>query len=113
MSAIAGLTDTTPARLVADFSPTNESPNWDVAYAKIVSQSPEVSVARALVCEKQAMLRRQQVQMVPNVTGQLGVGYDDGTNSGLLNLQVGAPIPVWNKNSGNVTAAYADYTRAV
>jgi cobalt-zinc-cadmium efflux system outer membrane protein len=113
LSAIAGLTDTTPARLVADFSPTSASPNWDVAYAEIVSQSPEMSVARALVCEKQAMLRRQQVQMVPNVTGQLGVGYDDATNSGLLNLQVGAPIPVWNKNSGNVSAAYADYTRAV
>jgi cobalt-zinc-cadmium efflux system outer membrane protein len=31
----------------------------------------------------------------------------------MLNLQVGAPIPVWNKNSGNVSAAYADYTRAV
>lgn len=113
LAAIAGLPVTTPIRLTAEFDSPEDSPNWDEAYLEIVSQSPEMAVARALVCEKQAMLKRQQVQMVPNVTGQLGVGYDDATNSGMINLQVGAPIQVWNKNSGNVSAAFADYTRAV
>ncbi len=113
LAAIAGLSAATPARLAAEFNEPESSPDWDAAYSEIVSQSPEMSVARALVCEKQAMLKRQQVQMVPNVTGQLGAGYDDATNSGMLNLQVSAPIPVWNKNTGNVSAAFADYTQAV
>ncbi|MEO8271661.1 MAG: TolC family protein, partial [Aureliella sp.] len=113
LAAVAGLSAATPARLAAEFIEPEGSPNWEAAYSEIVSQSPEMSVARALVCEKQAMLKRQQVQMVPNLTGQLGVGYDDATNSGMLNLQVGAPIPVWNQNSGNVSAAFADYNRAV
>lgn len=75
-------------------------------------QSPELAAARALVCEKQAFLKRQQFQNIPNVTAQLGAGYDDATDHGMINLQLSAPIPVWNKNSGNISAAYSDYVRA-
>ena len=67
---------------------------------------------RDLVFEKQALLKRQQVQNVPNVTAQLGAGYDDATDHGMLNLQLSAPIPVWNNNNGNISAAYSDYVRA-
>lgn len=113
LAAIAGMAESTPARLVAELDTPDSSPDWSVAYSDIVSQSPELSTANALVCEKAALLKRQQVQMVPNITGQLGAGYDNGTDSGMINVQVSAPIPVWNKNSGNISAAYADYTRAI
>ncbi len=113
LAAVAGLSATTPARLVAEFHYLDDAPDWDTQYHEIVAISPEMAVARALVCEKQAMLKRQKVQMIPNLTGQLGVGYDDAVNSSFLNVTVGAPIPVWNKNSGNVSAAYADYVQAI
>lgn len=113
LAAIAGLPDTTPARLVAELTTPDFTPDWNVAYREIVAQSPELSVANALVGEKSALWKRQKVQMVPNVTGNVGAGYDNGTDSGMLNVQVSAPIPTWNKNQGNISAAYADYTRAV
>ncbi len=113
LAAVAGVPDLPPTRLTAEIDTPDHSPDWDAAYAEIASQSPELAVANALVCEKQAILKRQQVQMIPNVTAQLGAGYDKGTGAGLINLQVGAPIPVFNNNSGNVSAAYADYTRAL
>ncbi|MBB3208209.1 cobalt-zinc-cadmium efflux system outer membrane protein [Rhodopirellula rubra] len=112
LAAIAGIHATTPANLVAELNPSGVAPDWESTYASIFSQSPELSVARAIVCEKQALLRRQQVQYIPNITGQLGAGYDVGTDNGMINLQVTAPIPVWNKNQGNISAAYADYVRA-
>lgn len=112
LAAIAGLSIADPVRLVAELDSPSFSPDWDVAYREIVAQSPELSVAKAIVCEKAALLKRQQVQMVPNVTGQFGAGYDNGTDSGMINVQVSAPIPVWNRNQGNISAAYADYTRA-
>ena len=31
----------------------------------------------------------------------------------MINVQVGAPIPVFNKNAGNITAAQADHARAL
>ncbi|MCA9140613.1 MAG: TolC family protein, partial [Planctomycetales bacterium] len=113
LAAIAGLPNASPVRLVAEFHTPDMIPDWDVTYNEIIAQSPELSTANALVCEKAALLKRQQVQMVPNITGQFGAGYDNGTDSGMINLQVSAPIPVWNKNTGNISAAYADYTRAI
>ena len=113
LAAIAGLPAKTPVRLAAGMDTPEASPDWENAYAEIVAQSPELSVANALVCEKAALWKRQKVQMVPNITGQLGAGYDNSTDSGMINLQVSAPIPVWNKNSGNISAAYAEYTRAI
>jgi cobalt-zinc-cadmium efflux system outer membrane protein len=112
LAAIAGLQVDTPARLSADMNVPSETPDWHFAYNEISMQSPELAAARALVCEKQAFLKRQQVQNIPNVTAQLGAGYDDATDHGMINLQLSAPIPVWNKNSGNISAAYSDYVRA-
>ncbi len=41
------------------------------------------------------------------------VGYDRATDNGLINFQLGAPIPFRNKNCGNIAAARADYARAI
>ena len=112
LAAIAGIEGTEPARLVAELNTPVSTPDWDLAYAEILSQSPELTAAQAIVCEKQSLLRRQKAQPIPNVSAQLGAGYDDGTDHGMINLQLSAPIPVWNQNSGNISAAYADYVRA-
>ncbi|QEF97940.1 Cobalt-zinc-cadmium resistance protein CzcC precursor [Stieleria maiorica] len=113
LAAVAGLPEAAPARLV-DGPATEKTPrDWQAAYDQILSESPELSAANALVCEKYALLKRQRVQMVPNLTGQFGAGYDNATDSGMINLEFSAPIPVWNQNSGNISAAYAEYTRAL
>lgn len=112
LAAIAGLRQTAPIRLVGDLNRPSATPDWQVAYADILAQSPELAVAHAIVCEKQALLRRQQAQPISNVTGQLAAGYDDGTDHGLINVQLSAPIPVWNQNTGNISAAYHEYVRA-
>lgn len=111
LAAIAGLEYTTPTRLIANLE-VPSVPNWEDAYSEILLQSPELTAAQAIVCEKQALLRREQVQPIPNVIGQFGVGYDDGTDHSLMNVQLSAPIPVRNKNAGNISAAYSDYIRA-
>lgn len=112
LAAIAGLQRPSPARLIADLNVPLQAPDWESVYSQIVAQSPEVAAAEAIACEKQALLRRQQAQPIPNITAQLGAGYDDGTEHGMLNVQVAAPLPVWNDNSGNISAAYNDYLRA-
>lgn len=112
LAAIAGLLEPRPARLVADLKTPATTPDWEFAYTDILSQSPQLTAAQAIVCEKQALLRRQQAQPISNVTAQFGAGFDDATDHGLINVQLSAPIAVWNKNSGNISAAYSDYIRA-
>ena len=43
----------------------------------------------------------------------LGAGYDQGTQSQMVNSQIGIPIPINNRNQGNQTAAQAEYCRAL
>lgn len=112
LAAIAGLQQTEPVRLVGDLNRSLPDLDWQNVYANIRAQSPELAVANAIVCEKQALVRRHQAQPISNVTGQLGAGYDDGTDHGMINVQLSAPIPIWNQNSGNISAAYHDYVRA-
>lgn len=113
LAAVAGLPDLQPVRLVGNFETPVVIQDWENTFAAIKAESPELAVANAIVCEKRAFLQRQQVQAIPNVAGQIGAGYDRGTDSGLINLQVGVPIPVRNRNFGNIAAARADYRRAI
>jgi len=113
LAAIAGMPDLPPTRLRGTLETPENIFDWDNAYLAITAESPELAAANAIVCEKRAYLKRQRVQMIPNITAQFGAGYDRATDSGLINLQIGAPIPIRNENRGNIAAAHADYHRAV
>jgi cobalt-zinc-cadmium efflux system outer membrane protein len=113
LTAIAGVPDLMPMRLASDVPAPIEYPSWETIAADTLARSPEMAAASELVGEKRAFLARQQVQPVPNLIAQVGGGYDNGTNTGLINVQVGAPLPLVNKNTGNIAAAQADYVRAV
>lgn len=112
LTAVIGVRDLPPAPL----NPLPVTPpiqdDWSMTIDSILSGSPELQTARAILCEKQAILRRQQVQPIPNVTTRLGAAYDRATEHGMINVELSAPLPVWNKNRGNISAAYADYARA-
>lgn len=86
--------------------------DWEAVYNSLLSSSPELHAARGRVDQARANLARQQAQPIPNLDLNLGAGYDRGTQSQMINVQVGAPMPLFNKNRGNISAAYADYCRA-
>jgi cobalt-zinc-cadmium efflux system outer membrane protein len=112
LSALLGMSTEPSGRVEAGLPAAGDRLDWEEQFAEISAVSPELAVARQIVCEKKAILDRQRVQNVPNLVAQLGAGQDEGTNHGMINVQVAAPIPVWNKNAGNISAAYADYVRA-
>jgi outer membrane protein, heavy metal efflux system len=113
LAQVAGIPGAAPLPLTSDDRVQGSIQDWNATLEAMIAKSPEYAVANAIVCEKLAILRRQQAQYIPNVSTQLGTGYDNGTDSGMINVQVGAPIPVINKNHGNIAAAHADYVRAV
>lgn len=112
LAAIAGVPEMDRPTLEENLEAEEIDSDWGILYQNLLAQSPELSAARTRVAQAQAMLCRQQAQPISNLTLQLGTGYDNGTDNGLINLQIGAPIPVFNDNSGNISAAYADYCRA-
>jgi len=112
LAALAGSPDLTTASLAGELPETESALDWPTMASTIISSSPEYQSARVRVAQAQANLQRQSVQPIPNLDVNFGAGVDNGTNSGLINLQIGAPMPVFNKNQGNIAAGRAELTRA-
>lgn len=112
LAATAGVPEMPPAPLDGVLDPTSTARDWDATYQSIISSSPELRAAYARVRRAQCNLERQRVQPIPNLQTQLMAGYDQATDSQMINVQVGVPVPVFNRNRGNIDAAYAEYSRA-
>jgi outer membrane protein, heavy metal efflux system len=77
-----------------------------------VPYNADVLVAEQEVDRNRILLERARVQPYPNVTVSAGYmrQFTDINNIGILTLEV--PLPVWNKNEGNIYAAQSNMTRA-
>ncbi len=113
LAALAGVADLAPAQLSGELPLSDEPLDWSSVSSEILNTSPELQAAQARVRQARALLERHGVQAIPNLTMQMAAGVDQGTDSGLINIQVGAPIPVFNQNQGNIAAARAEYCRAL
>lgn len=113
LAALAGIPDMAQSELVGELNSVEQLRETDAEYAQIVARSPLLSAAQARVDRARSNLQRQQNQPISNVTGQLGAGHDNGTGQGFINLQLSMPVPVHNKNQGNIQAAHAEYCEAI
>ncbi|MBX9579283.1 MAG: TolC family protein, partial [Gemmataceae bacterium] len=79
----------------------------------VLASHPEVRSARVGVDRAQVAVRRAEVEPIPNVTVYTGYirQYQNQSHDGQFGLS--APIPVWNRNQGNIRAARAELGMAV
>ncbi len=86
---------------------------FEPAREQVLTLHPEIGSAQAGVARAQLALRRAQVEPIPNVT--VGAGYlrNNIDREDQWTFQVGVPIPVFNRNQGNIVAAQAELGRAV
>ncbi len=111
--ALAGVPSLSLQRVSGDLPDSPLTQDWKAIEDGIVATSPEYAAAQARIRRASALVRRHESQPLPNLGIQMGAGVDNGANSGMMNVQVGAPIPVFNKNQGNISAARAEYCRAL
>ncbi len=112
LAAMAGIAELPRLRLQGELPRQAQGMEWNSLAASLVSMSPEYIAAQTRIAQAQANLQRHEVQAIPNLSLQVGAGKDNGTDSGMMNVQVGAPIPLFNKNQGNIAAARAEVCRA-
>jgi len=112
LAALAGSPSMMPVALAGELPETESTLDWQTLASTMIASSPEYQSAQTRVSQAQANLQRQCVQPIPNLDVNFAAGVDNGTNSGLINFQIGAPIPVFNKNQGNIVAARAEVMRA-
>jgi len=113
LAAVSGTGELPQQTLSGDLNRPVAELNWDSVLQNLLQSSPELQAARFRVSAAQANQQRQQLQKIPNLQTELGAGADNATGVGLINITVGVPVPVFNRNSGNISAAYGEYSRAV
>lgn len=113
LAAVSGTGELPQQTLSGELRQPPAEMNWDTVLQNLLQSSPELQAARFRISAAQALQQRQQQQQIPNLQTEIGAGADNATGEGLINVTVGVPVPVFNRNSGNISAAYAEYSRAV
>src|SRR5262245_5821241 len=107
LAAAAGEPDLPYVRLIGSLDAPLPDYNLEQAAAIVRENHPEALAARVGVDKAQLQLRRAQVERVPNVT--VGGGYmrQNQNRSDDWTVSVSLPVPLWNRNQGNIRAAQA------
>lgn len=79
-------------------------PGFDEAVA-CVGRSAAVLAASAEVEQAAAEVRQAEVKPVPNVSVMVMAAQDFVTREPMANVQVGVPLPLWDRNQGAIFAA--------
>lgn len=111
LSAVIG-SELPPQPLAGDVSQIPALLNWDEQLARVTAGSPELGAAMTEILRAQNALRRATVEPIPNVVTQATVQYDDSTNDTIAGIQVGVPLPLWNRNQGGIRQAQAEVAEA-
>ncbi len=89
-------------------------PKYDFVKVRelVLKIHPEIQAAKVGISRSELALKRAAVEKYPNVT--VGVGYtrQNQNKSDDWSLHVGIPLPVFNRNQGNVWAAQAEVQKA-
>jgi outer membrane protein, heavy metal efflux system len=112
LAATVGVPDLPEAPLAGTLEAPLPDYDFDHARALVLEAHPEVQSARVGVARAELALRRAQAEPVPNVS--VGAGYmrQNKDREDDWMFQVSLPVPVWNRNQGNIRAAQAEVGRA-
>jgi cobalt-zinc-cadmium efflux system outer membrane protein len=113
LSAVLGGRPLPMQALQGDVNKLPTSLDWEAQLARLQSESPEVAAAMAGVLRARRALNRACVEAVPNVSTQWSVQYDDATDYTVAGVQIGLPLPIWNRNQGGIQQAHAEISEAM
>jgi len=85
---------------------------WEGELGRVLTESPAIAEARCGVARAEAALNRQCAERVPNIDVQAALQYDNATRDSIAGVQPGVPLPLFNRNQGNIRRAQAELTVA-
>jgi cobalt-zinc-cadmium efflux system outer membrane protein len=115
LTALIGLPDMPTAELEGRADAPAPVVNYDMMLARVLNNHPDVLAGRNLEAQARLQLQLDRVIPVPDV--QLyGTFQRDFTTPGsprtTYNVQFGLPIPIFDRNRGNIMSAEGDLRRA-
>jgi outer membrane protein, heavy metal efflux system len=100
--------------LAGDFFAPTEAFEFEQTLAWFCAQSPDVLAANARIYQARCYLQRQIVEPRPNMSVQGLYNFVDNGIGGKpdAGIAVAVPLPLWNKNEGNIASARQELVAA-
>jgi cobalt-zinc-cadmium efflux system outer membrane protein len=112
LAAVVGIPPAEQRPLTGSLDDDIPTYTWDEAYARVLAENPEVAAAEARIRKSRLAVERARREVIPNVEVMASVSHMFQTNDGVAGVQVGIPVPVCNRNQGNIQAAEAELIAA-
>ncbi len=112
LAAAAGVSELPATDLAIDRDETLEEAPWQLLLSELEASSPELAAAGSELERARWSLQLACAQVTPNITGQIGVGVDTATDDTYAIVGVSVPLPIRNRNQGNIQTARADIAAA-
>ncbi|WP_231943636.1 TolC family protein [Aeoliella mucimassa] len=96
----------------ADLESLGWAYDWDTSRQMLLEGSPELAALMMDVERARAAVARACAEPISDVSAQVSVQYDDSTEDTVTGIQVGMPIPIWNRNQGGIAKARNELTAA-
>ncbi|MGI9471718.1 MAG: TolC family protein [Rubripirellula sp.] len=107
LAAVTGQATLEVQPLAGDPADVDEELEFESALQDLRSRSPEVAAALSEIERARCNLKRQQIEVKPNVTVQGLINWRDNGIGGDPDgaISVSLPLPLWNKNQGGIREA--------
>jgi cobalt-zinc-cadmium efflux system outer membrane protein len=86
--------------------------NWELTWQRLLAESPQLRAAETRINHARSELVREQAQRIPNVTVQVISERDHAQGFNTVSTFVAVPVPLFNRNQGNIAHAEADIREA-
>jgi cobalt-zinc-cadmium efflux system outer membrane protein len=112
LAALVGLSHLQPRTLQPILFDEQPKRDQETAWAQIAALSPQLQQARADVQRARTQIERERVQPIPNLELNVAAMHMNVSDDNAANVMLGIPVPLFNKNDGNIQRAVAEFHRA-
>jgi cobalt-zinc-cadmium efflux system outer membrane protein len=98
--------------LVGDLDSNLPHYDWQQCTHAVMTGNPELAAAWARVHRARLAIQRARRENIPNIDVMASVHHMNTNGDDVAGVQVGMPIPILNRNQGNIMAAEAELVEA-
>jgi outer membrane protein, heavy metal efflux system len=93
----------------------NEPPpqfTWEGSLTRLCAESPQRAQAQAGVARAQSAVQRAYAGRIPDLDVQAKLQFDNATENTIAGVSLGMPLPLFDRNQGNIRRACAELSAA-
>jgi cobalt-zinc-cadmium efflux system outer membrane protein len=85
---------------------------WEESLGRLLAESPELAAAQTQVDRAGWAVDRARAERLPNINAQVTVQHNNATSEDIAGVQIGLPLPIFDRNQGGIQEAHAELSAA-